>query len=168
MSLLSIILNILWIVTGGVWMAVGLADRGGDHGDHHHRHSLGACGLQHRELRLPALRAHRRRARPIQRQGGPRHRAFGTIGNLIWLILAGWWLALAHIVHRRPLAITIIGIPFAWAHLKLVPISLWPIGKMIVTTRKRNASPDFPLPPDFPSPLWGGVGVGVGVWKQRK
>src|SRR3546814_13201225 len=52
--------------------------------------------------------------------------ALGTLGNLIWLLLAGWWLALGHILVAVALAITLIGIPFAWAHLKLVPISLWP------------------------------------------
>jgi uncharacterized membrane protein YccF (DUF307 family) len=62
----------------------------------------------------------------------------GVIGNIIWLLLAGWWLALGHIVTAIGLAITIIGLPFAWAHLKLVPISLWPIGKMIVTREEAD------------------------------
>jgi len=57
---------------------------------------------------------------------------FGLLGNVVWLILAGWWLALGHLVTAFFLAITIIGIPFAWAHLKLAGIALWPIGKMIV------------------------------------
>ena len=56
----------------------------------------------------------------------------GVIGNLIWLILAGWWLALGHLITAILMAITIIGIPFAWAHLKLAGIALWPIGKVIV------------------------------------
>ena len=56
----------------------------------------------------------------------------GLIGNLIWLVLAGWWLALAHVITAVLLAVTIIGIPFAWAHLKLAGIALWPIGKVIV------------------------------------
>ncbi len=56
----------------------------------------------------------------------------GFIGNLIWLILAGWWLALGHLLIAIVLAVTIIGIPFAWAHLKLAGLALWPIGKMIV------------------------------------
>ncbi len=47
-------------------------------------------------------------------------------------MLAGWWLALCHLITALLLAITIIGIPFAWAHLKLAGIALWPIGKMIV------------------------------------
>ena len=56
----------------------------------------------------------------------------GVIGNIIWLLLAGWWLALAHVVTAVVLAVTIVGIPFAWAHLKLAGIALWPIGKVIV------------------------------------
>ena len=56
----------------------------------------------------------------------------GFLGNVLWLVLAGWWLALAHLVTAILLAITIIGIPFAWAHLKLAGLALWPIGKIIV------------------------------------
>ena len=56
----------------------------------------------------------------------------GLIGNAIWLLLAGWWLALAHIITAVILAVTIVGIPFAWAHLKLAGLALWPIGKEIV------------------------------------
>jgi uncharacterized membrane protein YccF (DUF307 family) len=56
----------------------------------------------------------------------------GMLGNIIWLVLAGWWLALGHLVTAVLLAITLIGIPFAWAHLKLAGIALWPIGKIIV------------------------------------
>jgi len=58
--------------------------------------------------------------------------AFGLLGNIVWLVLAGWWLALGHLLTAILLAVTIIGIPFAWAHLKLAGIALWPIGKMIV------------------------------------
>jgi uncharacterized membrane protein YccF (DUF307 family) len=57
---------------------------------------------------------------------------FGLLGNIIWFVLAGWWLALGHLVTAVLLAVTIIGIPFAWAHLKLAGIALWPIGKVIV------------------------------------
>jgi len=56
----------------------------------------------------------------------------GLLGNVLWLVLAGWWLALAHLITAILLALTIIGIPFAWAHLKLAGLALWPIGKMIV------------------------------------
>jgi uncharacterized membrane protein YccF (DUF307 family) len=51
--------------------------------------------------------------------------------------LAGWWLGLAHLIVALALAITIIGLPFAWAHLKLAGIALWPIGKMIVPLDNR-------------------------------
>jgi uncharacterized membrane protein YccF (DUF307 family) len=56
----------------------------------------------------------------------------GVFGNILWLVFAGWWLALAHLITAILLAVTIVGIPFAWAHLKLAGIALWPIGKMIV------------------------------------
>jgi len=56
----------------------------------------------------------------------------GVIGNIIWFILAGWWLALGHLGTALLMAITIVGLPFAWAHLKLAGIALWPIGKTIV------------------------------------
>lgn len=57
---------------------------------------------------------------------------FGFVGNLIWLILAGWWLALGHLFWAIVYAVTIIGLPFAWAHLKLAGLALWPIGRTIV------------------------------------
>jgi uncharacterized membrane protein YccF (DUF307 family) len=56
----------------------------------------------------------------------------GTIGNVIWFVLAGWWLALMHISAAVGLAITVIGIPFAWQHVKLAIASLFPIGKRVV------------------------------------
>ena len=56
----------------------------------------------------------------------------GTIGNVIWFVFAGWWLALAHLSLAVCLACTIIGIPFAWAHVKLAMASLFPVGKTVV------------------------------------
>jgi uncharacterized membrane protein YccF (DUF307 family) len=52
--------------------------------------------------------------------------------NVLWLVLAGWWLALHHIILAVPLAISIIGIPFAWQHVKLAILSLTPVGKAVV------------------------------------
>lgn len=57
----------------------------------------------------------------------------GTVGNIVWFVLAGWWLALLHVVLAFAYFVTIIGIPFGWAHLKLAKIALWPIGRSIVT-----------------------------------
>ena len=136
MSLLSLVLNILWVLTGRPVDGGRLADRGGDHGDHHHRHPLGPRGGQHRQLHAAAVRSHGGAPEQVSGREDLGTGPLGAIGNLIWLLLAGWWLALGHILTAIGLAITIIGIPFAWAHLKLVPISLWPIGKTIVSTEE--------------------------------
>jgi uncharacterized membrane protein YccF (DUF307 family) len=52
--------------------------------------------------------------------------------NVVWLILAGWWLALHHLAIALAQAVTLIGIPFAWQHVKLALISLAPVGKTVV------------------------------------
>ena len=58
-----------------------------------------------------------------------------TLGNIVWFVLAGWWLAIIHVLLGLALTITItitiIGPPFAWAHLKLAGASLAPLGKKI-------------------------------------
>jgi uncharacterized membrane protein YccF (DUF307 family) len=56
----------------------------------------------------------------------------GTIANVIWLITLGIPLALGHLVAAVACAVTIIGLPFAWQHLKLAGISLWPVGTEVV------------------------------------
>ncbi|GHJ49957.1 hypothetical protein Cs7R123_72990 [Catellatospora sp. TT07R-123] len=55
-----------------------------------------------------------------------------TLANIVWFIVAGWWLALMHITAGVALCITIIGIPFGIANFKLVPAALWPLGREIV------------------------------------
>ena len=52
--------------------------------------------------------------------------------NILWFVFAGWWLALHHLALAIALAVTLIGIPFAWQHLKLAFISLAPVGKAVV------------------------------------
>jgi uncharacterized membrane protein YccF (DUF307 family) len=64
----------------------------------------------------------------VERDG----RTTSLLLNVVWLVLAGWWLALHHIVLAVGLAVTIIGIPFAWQHLKLAMISLAPVGKAVL------------------------------------
>jgi len=56
----------------------------------------------------------------------------GTVGNILWLLFAGWHLVLAHLVLAMGCAVTIIGIPFAVQHLKLALASLMPIGMSVV------------------------------------
>ena len=58
--------------------------------------------------------------------------ALGAIGNIIWFVLAGWWLALGHVLSAAACFLTIIGIPFGIQHLKLAGISVAPIGKTVV------------------------------------
>ena len=55
-----------------------------------------------------------------------------VLGNVVWVILAGWWIALGHILSGVALCVTIIGIPFGWANFKMVPVALLPLGKQIV------------------------------------
>src|SRR6266581_6474620 len=132
MAPVSILLNILWIVFGGLWMAIAWV--------------VAALIMAITIVGLPWTRAAFNIAlytllpfgqSAVSRAAYTGREDLGTgllgaIGNLIWLVLAGWWLALGHLVTAIVLAITIIGIPFAWAHLKLAGIALWPIGKMIV------------------------------------
>jgi uncharacterized membrane protein YccF (DUF307 family) len=64
----------------------------------------------------------------VDRDPGP----VSLLLNILWLVLAGWWLALHHLVLAVGLAVTIIGIPFAWQHLKLAGLALAPVGKAVV------------------------------------
>ena len=132
MSFLSFLLNVLWIVSGGLWMSVAWV--------------VAAVIMAITIIGLPWTRAAFNIALytllPFGQKAVPRDQysgsedmgtgPLGVLGNIIWLVLAGWWLALGHLITAFLLAITIIGIPFAWAHLKLAGLALWPIGKMIV------------------------------------
>ena len=66
--------------------------------------------------------------------------ALGTVGNLIWFVLAGIWLAIGHLASALACLLTIIGIPFAIQHLKLAGIALAPIGKTIVSREIAEAA----------------------------
>jgi uncharacterized membrane protein YccF (DUF307 family) len=132
MQPVSILLNLLWILFGGAEMAFAWL--------------IAAVIMAVTIIGLPWARAAFNIAfytllpfgsRAVRRDELTGQSDIGTgllgfIGNLIWLLLAGWWLALGHLITAVLLAITIIGIPFAWAHLKLAGIALWPIGKVIV------------------------------------
>jgi uncharacterized membrane protein YccF (DUF307 family) len=64
----------------------------------------------------------------------------GSLGNIVWLLLFGWWLALGHLAAAIVLACTIIGLPFAWQHVKLAGMALWPIGMAIVPSGVADAA----------------------------
>jgi uncharacterized membrane protein YccF (DUF307 family) len=61
--------------------------------------------------------------------------AGSVVGNVLWFVIAGWWLALLHVGFGLLLAITIVGIPFAIAHLKMAGLALAPYGKDVVEAR---------------------------------
>jgi len=65
---------------------------------------------------------------------------FGTVGNIVWFVFAGLWLAIGHVCSAIACCVTIIGIPFGWQHLKLAGIALAPIGKTVVSTDVAEAS----------------------------
>jgi uncharacterized membrane protein YccF (DUF307 family) len=124
MSPLSFLLNILWLIFGGLAAALAWV--------------IAAVIMAITIIGLPwafaALRialysllpfGHEIRSRP---DAG----VLSLLGNIIWFVLAGWWLALGHLILAVALALTIIGIPFAWAHLKLAGASLAPVGTEIV------------------------------------
>jgi uncharacterized membrane protein YccF (DUF307 family) len=132
MSVLSFLLNVAWILCGGLWMAVAWMIAGVIM-------AITIIGLPWARAAfnigvytlLPfGQKAVSRAAYSGQEDMGTG--PLGVLGNLVWLVLAGWWLALGHIITAVLLAVTLIGIPFAWAHVKLAGIALWPIGKMIV------------------------------------
>jgi uncharacterized membrane protein YccF (DUF307 family) len=131
--MLALILNILWLVLGGIWMALGWL--------------IAAVIMAISIIGLPWARAALNTAAytlmPFGNRAARRDVVFGKsdlgtgslgfVGNLIWLVLAGWWLALGHVIAAAAMAITIIGIPFAWAHLKLAGFALWPVGRTVVS-----------------------------------
>ncbi|MFY1633470.1 YccF domain-containing protein [Solwaraspora sp. WMMB335] len=66
------------------------------------------------------------------------------LANILWVLLAGWWLALTHIVTGVTLCLTVIGIPFGLANFKLVPAAFWPLGREVVDVadlRRPNLAP---------------------------
>ena len=118
------LLNLIWLVFGGLWLALGYALAG-----------VLLCVLI---VTIPLGVASFRMAsyalwpfgRAVVRKEGAG--AGSAILNVVWIVLAGWWLALAHLVTAVAQAVTIIGIPLAIANLKMLPISLVPYGKQIV------------------------------------
>jgi uncharacterized membrane protein YccF (DUF307 family) len=63
----------------------------------------------------------------------------GWLANIIWFLVAGIWLCIAHLTLAAATAVTIIGLPFAWAHLKLAAASLFPVGKRVVPSAVGDA-----------------------------
>src|SRR5262245_9985390 len=152
MSIISLLLNLLWIVFGGLWMALGWV--------------IAAVVMAITIVGLPWARAAFNIAGytllPFGYKAGPRNEYFGhedvgtgplgVIGNIVWLLLAGWWLALGHLVTAILLVVTVVGIPFAWAHLKLAKepglsaAIRSPFAQLGVTDRSANERIMEPIP----------------------
>jgi len=122
--MLRVILNVIWLIFCGLWMAIAYVLAG-----------LVAFVLI---ITIPFGIAAFRIAgyvlwpfgRTIERH--PRAGVASVIGNVLWILLFGWWLAIGHLVAGVMLAITIIGIPLAAGSFKIIPITLLPLGVRIV------------------------------------
>jgi uncharacterized membrane protein YccF (DUF307 family) len=121
---MRLLLNLIWLVFGGLWLALGYAIV-----------ALVLCVLI---ITIPFGIAAARMAlfclwpfgRTLVRR--PDAGAGSLIGNIIWLLSAGWWLALGHLITGVIMCLTIIGIPLGLANFKLIPVSLTPFGRDIV------------------------------------
>jgi uncharacterized membrane protein YccF (DUF307 family) len=134
---MRLILNVIWLVFGGLWLALG--------------YLLAALICFLLIVTIPfgfaSLRIASYALWPFGRTIVERPGA-GTgslIGNVIWMLLCGIWLAIGHLASAVAMALTIIGLPLALANLKLIPVSLVPLGKEIVpvdhpTPRARSGS----------------------------
>ena len=120
------VLNVIWLLLCGIWLALGYLLAG-----------VICCvlivtipfGLASFRIAEFALWPFGRRLVKRSDAGAP-----SLIGNIVWIVFAGWWLAIGHIATAIALAVTIIGIPLAIANLKLIPVSLLPLGRVIVNS----------------------------------
>ncbi|HEY9293869.1 MAG TPA: YccF domain-containing protein [Microlunatus sp.] len=118
------ILNIIWFVFCGLWLAIGYFVAG-----------IICCVLI---VTIPwgiaSFRIGKYALWPFGRVvvDKPTSGIGAALGNIIWLVVAGIWLAIGHVITAIPLFVSIIGIPLGWANLKLIPVSLMPLGKEIV------------------------------------
>ncbi|MEU6811962.1 YccF domain-containing protein [Streptomyces sp. NPDC046831] len=128
MKVFNLVLNVLWLVFCGIWMALG--------------YLVAALVCFVLIVTIPfgiaALRIAGYVLWPFGRTtvDRPDAGAPSFVGNVIWVVFAGWWLALGHLITSIPLFLSIIGIPFGWANLKLIPISLMPLGREVVSTEQ--------------------------------
>lgn len=118
------VLNVIWLLLGGIWLALAYALAG-----------VLACILI---ITIPAGIASFRMARYALWPFGsavvrtPGAGTGSTVMNVLWFIIAGWWLALAHVATALTQAVTIVGIANAVVSLKMIPVTCFPFGKKIV------------------------------------
>jgi uncharacterized membrane protein YccF (DUF307 family) len=121
---LRLLLNVIWLVLGGFWLWLLYLLAG----------AIACLTIVGIPFGLAAFRIGFYALWPFGRTvvDHPAAGVGSTIGNVLWVIFFGWWLALGHVVTAIAEALTIIGIPVALANLKLIPVSLFPLGKRIV------------------------------------
>lgn len=128
---MRLILNVVWLIFGGLWLALG--------------YLLAALVCFLLIVTIPfgfaALRIASYALWPFGRAivEKPGAGSGALIGNVIWVLLFGLWLAIGHVASAIAMAATIIGIPLALANLKMVPVSLVPLGKEIVAIDSARA-----------------------------
>lgn len=124
MKPINLVLNVVWLIIWGLWMAIGYALLG----------LLMFVFIITIPWGIASLRIANYVLWPFGRTTVERRDAgvASTVGNIIWLIFAGIWLAIGHVVAGVGFCLTIIGIPFGIANFKMVPISLVPLGREIV------------------------------------
>lgn len=133
---MRLLLNVIWLIFGGLWLALG--------------YLLAALICFVLIITIPfgvaSLRIAAYALWPFGRTivDKPGTRPGALIGNVIWVILFGIWLAIGHLITAVAMAVTIIGIPLALANLKLIPVSLMPLGKEIVPVDAAGGA-DVPL-----------------------
>src|ERR1044072_1308534 len=137
---MRLILNIVWLVFGGLWLALGYFVAG----------IICFILIVTIPFGFAAFRIGLYALWPFGYTvvDKPGARPGALIGTVIWLILFGIWLAIGHLITAIAMAITIIGIPLALANLKLIPVSLLPLGKEIVPVDSLKV-------PACPSRRWG-------------
>ena len=130
-SLLTLVLNIIWLLTAGWALFLGYLLAG----------VLACIFLITIPFGLASFRIAGFVIWPFGREvvDTGRGGAVGTIGNVIWFVIAGWWLALGHVGTAVAQAVTIIGIPLAWANIKLIPVTCFPFGKEVVDSDSARA-----------------------------
>ncbi len=121
---MRLILNVIWFVLCGLWLAIGYALAG----------LLCFVLIITIPFGFAAFRIANYALWPFGRSILPRRTAgvASVIGNIVWVLLFGWWLAIGHLVTGAVLCLTVIGIPLGLANFKLIPISLVPLGVQIV------------------------------------
>ncbi|MEU3625614.1 hypothetical protein BS329_10465 [Amycolatopsis coloradensis] len=121
---MRLILNVVWLVLCGLWMALGYVVAG----------VICCILIVTIPFGLASFRIAAYALWPFGRTVVDRHDAGApsTIGNVVWFLFAGLWLAIGHVLTGVALCVTIIGIPLGVANFKMIPVSLMPLGKEIV------------------------------------